>query len=80
LYRRYDRRGAWLRADPGFAAPLAGDYTVTNTAATARIGFVNFPMDDMTALQAWLDASPAGTHELVVVRNQAQIHLAAPHP
>jgi hypothetical protein len=159
-------------ADPAFAAPLAGDYTVADTAAAARIGFVNFSMtdfgvrparlkalaqtpsfaapaqpadaaldaapqslagmtvkdvrtageqsaaglgriagvlvlavepggpaaaagfhardvivggadgkslDDVAALQAWLDALPSGARELVVVRNQAQIHLAAPH-
>jgi hypothetical protein len=160
-------------ADPAFAAPLAGDYTVTDTAAAARIGFVNFsmtdfgvrparlkalaqtpsfaapahpadtapeaapqslagmtvkdvrtageqsaaglgriagvlvlavepgspaaaagfrardvivggadgkPLDDLAALRAWLDAAPAGARELVVVRNQAQIRLAAPRP
>jgi len=161
-----------LAADPGFAAPLAGDYTVTSAAA-ARIGFVNFAMydfgvrparlkalartppftapaasaaavkeeapqalagmtvkrvqtageqsaaglgriagvlvlavepdspaaaagyrardvivggadgtalDDLAALQAWLDAAPAGARELVVVRNQAQVRLPAPRP
>ena len=163
-------------ADPAFAAPQAGDYTVTNAAATARIGFVNFSMDDFgmrparlkalartpsfaapahapeaepeaaprayagltlkdvrtageqsaaglgriagvivlavepgspaaaagyrardvivgaaaldnvaalddaAALQAWLDAHPAGARELVVVRNQAQVRLPAPRP
>jgi S1-C subfamily serine protease len=36
-------------------------------------------LDDVAALQAWLDALPSGARELVVVRNQAQIHLAAPH-
>jgi len=37
-------------------------------------------LDDVAALQAWLDAAPAGTRELVVVRNQAQIRLPAPRP
>jgi hypothetical protein len=163
-----------LVADPAFAAPLAGDYTVTNAAAAARIGFVNFSMDDfgvrparlkalaktpsfaapvhpadtgaddaapqslagmtvkdvrtageqsaaglgriagvlvlavepggpaaaagyrardvivggadgealddVAALKTWLEAAPAGARELVVVRDQAQIRLAAPHP
>jgi len=161
-------------ADPAFAAPVAGDYTVTDAAAAARIGFVNFSMDDfgvrparlkalartpsfaapahpadtgaddaapqslagmtvkdvrtageqsaaglgriagvlvlavesgspavaagyrardvivggadgkalddVAALRAWLDVPPAGARELVVVRNQAQIRLTAPHP
>jgi hypothetical protein len=163
-----------LAADPAFAAPLTGDYTVTNAAAAARIGFVNFSMDDfgvrpahlkalartpsfaaparpadtgandaapqslagmtvkdvrtageqsaaglgriagvlvlavdaggpaaaagyhardvivggadgkalddVPALQAWLDAAPAGARELVVVRDQAQVRLPAPRP
>jgi hypothetical protein len=160
-------------ADPAFAAPLAGDYTVTDAAAAARIGFENFSMsdfgvrparlkaqarkpsfatpahpadvgldaapqswggmtmkdvrtageqsaaglgriagvlvlavepgspaaiagfrardvivgsadgkalDDVAALKAWMDAAPAGARELVIVRNQAQIYLATPHP
>jgi hypothetical protein len=162
-------------ADPAFAAPLAGDYTVTDTAAAVRIGFENFSMtdfgvrptrlkalagtpsfaapphpadagaddaapqslagmtvkdvrtageqsaaglgriagvlvlavepggpaaaagyrardvivggadgtalDDVAALRAWLDAAPAGAaRELVVVRNQARIHVDVPHP
>lgn len=32
--------------DPRFADPARGDYTVTNTALAARIGFVNFLMSD----------------------------------
>jgi hypothetical protein len=47
---------ASLAADPAFAAPLAGDYTVTATAAAARIGFVNFPMDDFGVRPARLKA------------------------
>ncbi|MCU6496999.1 hypothetical protein LPN04_04240 [Rugamonas sp. A1-17] len=35
-----------VAGDPRFAAPAVGDYTVTNAALAARIGFVNFPMDD----------------------------------
>jgi len=45
-----------LVADPAFAAPLAGDYTVTNAAAAARIGFVNFSMDDFGVRPARLKA------------------------
>jgi hypothetical protein len=38
-------------------------------------------LDDVAALRAWLDAAPVGAaRELVVVRNQARIHVAAPHP
>jgi S1-C subfamily serine protease len=37
-------------------------------------------LDDVAALRAWLDAGPAGARELVVVRNQARMHVAAPHP
>jgi hypothetical protein len=48
--------GASLVADPAFAAPLAGDYTVTDTAAAARIGFVNFSMDDFGVRPARLKA------------------------
>jgi hypothetical protein len=43
-------------AGPAFAAPLAGDYTVTDTAAAARIGFVNFRMDDFGIRPARLKA------------------------
>lgn len=35
-----------VAGDPGLAAPARRDYTVTNAALAARIGFVNFPMDD----------------------------------
>jgi hypothetical protein len=45
-----------LVADPAFAAPLAGDYTVTNAAAVASIGFVNFPMNDFGVRPARLKA------------------------
>jgi hypothetical protein len=45
-----------IAADPAFAAPLAGDYTVTDTAAAARVGFVNFPMDDFGVRPARLKA------------------------
>jgi hypothetical protein len=37
---------ASVAGDPGFAAPSRGDYTVTNTALAAHVGFANFPMDD----------------------------------
>lgn len=35
-----------VAGDPRFADPARGDYTVTNAALAARIGFVNFPMND----------------------------------
>lgn len=35
-----------VAGDPRFAAPERGDYTVTNAALAARVGFVNFSMDD----------------------------------
>jgi PDZ domain/Right handed beta helix region len=45
-----------VAGDPGFAAPARGDYTVTNAALAARIGFVNFPMDDFGVRPARLKA------------------------
>ncbi|GJI90498.1 hypothetical protein [Duganella hordei] len=45
--------------DPGFAAPADGDYTVTNAALAARIGFVNFPMHDFGVRPARLKALAA---------------------
>jgi S1-C subfamily serine protease len=63
---------ASVAADPAFAAPLAGDYTVTNAAAAARAGFVNFAMDDFGVRPARLKAlaatpafpAPAGAADL----------------
>lgn len=34
-----------VAGDPRFADPARGDYTVTNAALAAAVGFVNFPMD-----------------------------------
>jgi hypothetical protein len=45
-----------VAGDPRFAAPVSGDYTVTNAALAARIGFVNFPMDDFGVRPARLKA------------------------
>jgi hypothetical protein len=45
-----------IAGDPRFADPARGDYTVTNTALAARIGFVNFPMDDFGVRPARLKA------------------------
>lgn len=42
--------------DPRFDAPARGDYTVTNAALAARIGFVNFPMNDFGVRPARLKA------------------------
>jgi hypothetical protein len=42
--------------DPQFADPARGDYTVTNTALAARIGFANFPMSDFGVRPARLKA------------------------
>lgn len=42
--------------DPGFVDPAAGDYTVANAALAARIGFVNFPMNDFGVRPARLKA------------------------
>jgi hypothetical protein len=47
---------ASIVAAPAFAAPLTGDYTVTDTSAAARIGFVNFPMTDFGVRPARLKA------------------------
>lgn len=45
-----------VAGDPGFANPGAGDYTVTNAALAARVGFANFPMDDFGVRPARLKA------------------------
>ncbi|WP_428312903.1 right-handed parallel beta-helix repeat-containing protein [Hydrocarboniphaga sp.] len=45
--------------DPRFAAPARGDYTVTNTALAAAVGFVNFPMNDFGVRPARLKALAA---------------------
>ncbi|MBW8845430.1 MAG: right-handed parallel beta-helix repeat-containing protein [Burkholderiales bacterium] len=45
-----------VAGDPRFAAPARGDYTVTNAALAARVGFVNFPMDDFGVRPARLKA------------------------
>lgn len=45
-----------VAGDPRFAAPARGDYTVTNAALAARVGFVNFPMDDFGVRSARLKA------------------------
>jgi len=42
--------------DPAFAHPAAGDYTVTNTALAAAVGFRNFAMDDFGVRPARLKA------------------------
>ena len=65
--------------DPGFAAPAQGDYAVTNAALAARVGFVNFPMNDFGVRPARLKAQalqpafpvpaalgPGGPHEAAV--------------
>lgn len=57
--REAQARGTDARSvagDPRFAAPTRGDYTVTNAALAARIGFVNFPMDDFGVRPARLKA------------------------
>lgn len=48
-----------VAGDPRFAAPQEGDYTVTNAALAARIGFVNFPMHDFGVRPARLKALAA---------------------
>ncbi len=45
-----------VAGDPGFADPAHGDYSVTNAALAARIGFVNFPMNDFGVRPARLKA------------------------
>lgn len=47
---------ASVAGDPQFAAPEKGDYSVTNAALAARIGFVNFPMHDFGVRPARLKA------------------------
>ncbi|MCE4536934.1 hypothetical protein LXT12_06690 [Pelomonas sp. P7] len=48
-----------IAADPGFADPTAGDYTVTNAKLLRAIGFQNFPMDDFGVRPARLRALAA---------------------
>lgn len=45
-----------VAGDPRFADPARGDYTVTNAALAARVGFVNFPMHDFGVRPARLKA------------------------
>lgn len=45
-----------VAGDPRFAAPEKGDYTATNAALAAAIGFINFPMDDFGVRPARLKA------------------------
>ncbi len=57
--------------DPAFRDPAAGNYTVGNAALAARIGFVNFPMDDFGVRPARLKAI-ARQPEFTPVAPQAQ--------
>jgi hypothetical protein len=45
-----------VAGDPRFAAPTQGDYSVTNAALAALVGFVNFPMNDFGVRPARLKA------------------------
>lgn len=45
-----------VAGDPRFANPARGDYSVTNAALAAAVGFVNFPMDDFGVRPARLKA------------------------
>ena len=45
-----------VAGDPGFANASRGDYTVTNAALAARVGFVNLPVDDFGVRPARLKA------------------------
>ena len=45
-----------VAGDPRFANPAAGDYTVTNAALAAKVGFDNFPMNDFGVRPARLKA------------------------
>jgi hypothetical protein len=45
-----------VAGDPRFADPAKGDYTVTNAALAAAVGFVNFPMNDFGVRPARLKA------------------------
>lgn len=45
-----------VAGDPRFADPASGDYTVTNAALAAAVGFVNFPMHDFGVRPARLKA------------------------
>jgi S1-C subfamily serine protease len=65
-----------LAVEAGGPAAAAG-YRARDVIVGAADGTA---LDDAAALRAWLDAAPSGARELVVVRNQAQIHLAVPHP
>jgi hypothetical protein len=47
---------ASVAGDPLFADPAAGDYSVGNAALAARIGFVNFPMNEFGVRPARLKA------------------------
>jgi hypothetical protein len=48
-----------IAADPRFANPAAGDFTVTNAALLQATGFQNFPMDDFGVRPARLRALAA---------------------
>jgi len=62
-----------VAGDPRFAAPAEGDYTVTNAALAARIGFVNFPMHDFGVRPARLRAfAAAPVYPLPVAAGPAQ--------
>ena len=63
---------ASVAGDPRYAAPTRGDYTVTNIALAARIGFVNFPMDDFGVRPARLKAlAPRPTFPVPSLHRQA---------
>jgi hypothetical protein len=65
-----------LAVDPGSPAAAAG-YRSRDVIVAAADGT---PLDDVAALRAWLDGSPAGKGELVVVRDQVRRRLPAVHP
>jgi len=65
-----------LDVDPGSPAAAAG-YRARDAIVAAADGT---PLDDVAALRAWLEGSPAGKGELVVVRDQVRRHLPAPRP
>jgi S1-C subfamily serine protease len=65
-----------LAVEPGSRAAIAG-YRARDVIVGGADGEA---LDDVAALHAWLDAAPDGARELVVVRNQARIHVAAPRP
>ena len=64
--------------NPGFAAPERGDYSVTNAALAARIGFVNFPMDDFGVRPARLKALASVPAFPLPVISAASAPAAAP--